>query len=377
MKETLFSNYQSVKLDISNPNIVNSLILGIFFLLALLSLRKCKNASGAILDIEQTEQLKGLAIFFVVLGHLWVHVSKTRPAFVLSGEAVAVFLILSGFGLALSSRNKKYGFIEFFSKRAWRIFPPYLITTFIVIVMDYALLDRRLGIKNVILTIMGINLTPELYFLDYVRWFVTFILFWYLLFYFCNKWFQGCSLIYSLATIAFSLFLLNYYYLHFSWYQFFAFPLGCALGVYYNRIKLLYQEKRYYFYATAFTGIAYIMLDRVLQNYTANSFSLYNILPTIVLALWEEINSLIFCISAIGVFAWIGEKRYNSVLLSKLGKYSYQIFLIHGIILVKYNPVIKSTISLYTAMEFVLFFGIVTGLSVMLSKLQFRERLRY
>lgn len=60
----------------------------------------------SILDRPQAEQLRGVAIFLVVLGHLWVHASKQSPFLMLQGDAVAMFLIISVFGLTMSSMGK-------------------------------------------------------------------------------------------------------------------------------------------------------------------------------------------------------------------------------------------------------------------------------
>ena len=89
MSQTWFYNYQLNKIDIINPNLTNNVILSIFFLLVFLFIRK--GEGHAALSKPHTEQLKGMAIFLVILGHLWVHIAKTKAQIILSGEAVSLF----------------------------------------------------------------------------------------------------------------------------------------------------------------------------------------------------------------------------------------------------------------------------------------------
>lgn len=65
-----FVNYQSDKLNIDNPDLTNLQLIVLYRLLAWLTSRKYDSTDSRVLDRLQTEQLKGLAIFLVVVGHL-------------------------------------------------------------------------------------------------------------------------------------------------------------------------------------------------------------------------------------------------------------------------------------------------------------------
>lgn len=100
-------NYEINKLSIGHPDTTNVIILMILAILIVVSVRK---KSTTFLDISQTNQAKGLAILLIIIGHLWVHISKSKPALVWSDSGIALFLILSGYGLTRSelSRSPRY-----------------------------------------------------------------------------------------------------------------------------------------------------------------------------------------------------------------------------------------------------------------------------
>ncbi len=99
----MFANYEINKLAIIHPDLLNLLIIALFFCVVVVTAKKEESVSRQLLSRLHTDQLRGVGIFFVVLGHLWVHVSKTKSQIVLSGDSVSLFLILSGFGLADST----------------------------------------------------------------------------------------------------------------------------------------------------------------------------------------------------------------------------------------------------------------------------------
>jgi len=92
-----FVNYETTKLHIVTPFLLNSLIYVTLLLAVLVTLKK---RPSSFLDFSQTEQLKGLAIFFVVIEHFWYHVCNEKGTVLVMGSyAVTLFLLLSGYGL--------------------------------------------------------------------------------------------------------------------------------------------------------------------------------------------------------------------------------------------------------------------------------------
>jgi peptidoglycan/LPS O-acetylase OafA/YrhL len=365
--EKVFLNYENYKLNILAPDLTNIAIIILFIAIILITSRKNVKVWPNILTKDQTEQLRGLSIFLVVLGHLWVHVSSIRPAIVLSGEAVAFFLIISGFGLTISNSAFNQNYKEFFVKRIKRVMVPYWCATFIIIGLDYIILSKILQIKSIVMTFLGLNLSLELQHLDYVRWFVTFLLLWYILFCFSKKATRKNGLLFLfLGGIA--LLPLNYYFWHFGWYQFLAFPLGCAMGVYQKELVREYERKRLIFIITSSFGFCLVIGGKIVFSNQDTWNSIIHIVPNIILSYFNEVSSIIFSVSLMFLFISIAEGGFESRLLSWLGKYSYELFLLHGVFLIKYNCFIRSPNSLSVVIGFSSLIVALMGIAFLVSK---------
>jgi membrane-bound acyltransferase YfiQ involved in biofilm formation len=364
-----FCNYQSGRLDIHSPDLTNLLIILLFGALVLVSLRRGDSCLSDLLTAGQTEQLKGLAIFFVVLGHLWGHVSKAGPRLVLSGEAVSMFLLLSGFGLTMSIQHRKLDLKRFWSKRIKRVMVPYWIATFIILVLDYTILGKHLPLQQLMMTLLGINAGIELRHLDYVRWFLTFILLWYAIFYIAIKMTTGkLGAVCVMLSCAFFLLPLNYYVLDVGWYQFFSFPVGYLLGLYYERLQRLFGEKRVACVLTSLVGMVCVLGYNCIMGDKNTYLAITAKIPTIVLVYIRECNSVALNVATIFLVGHLLAKGYESRVLHLMGKYSYEIFLLHGAFLIKYNPIIRDSGSLAFVLEFAVFLLCVAALSYVLSR---------
>lgn len=365
----IFNNYEFVKLGITHPNIANCMILFLFLAVLVLLLRRDSGFFGELLDRTQTDQLKGLAIFCVILGHLWVHVSKETPSIVLSGDGVAMFLILSGFGLTVSWKDSNgITFAGFFAKRLKRVMIPYWIATLLILMLDYILLDRHLDADGIILTILGINISPDLTRLDYVRWFITFIILWYMLFYFAWRYLPTVTAMITLLIIAVVLFPVNYYLLHAGWYQFCAFPIGCAMGVYRSRISGLFERKKNLLVFLSFVIASLALAYKAALNEPSVNEAIYARVPTIILSFAHDNISVILCLAVIFLMMRICQKGYYSKVLIRVGRYSYELFLLHGVFLIKYNPLIKGVDSLSVVFEFCSFLLFTCFMAYLLAK---------
>jgi len=360
-----FANYQISKLHIVNPDLANFLIVAMFLLLVLLTHRRNSHREPHILSRSHTEQLKGLAIFFVVLGHLWGHVSQIGARIVLSGDAVAMFLILSGFGITISSKRRKMNFGSFFRRRFGRVLIPYWIATSVILALDYIILGEVLSLDSLLMTLIGANFRIELRHLDYVRWFVTFILIWYVVFWIIYTTFPARRLEHFLLLIALMCFPINYYFLDFG-YHYFAFPVGCMLAIHRDRLEECFKMKRGLLLCMSLSGLSCAIAYKYLYGHIYDIWP--DSLPTIILTCLGEGTGIVLCFSVIILTTHVGTKGLRSGLLVFLGRYSYEIFLLHGVFLVKYNPVIKDTHSLIVIPEFALFLVLIIMLALVLSK---------
>ncbi len=367
-----FTNYETIKLDVVQPNVVNLLLIILFIAVTVMSSKKNVIAgnSNILLSVSHTEQLKGIGIFFVVLGHLWVHVSSAKPQIVLSGEAVSLFLVLSGFGLVSSCRDKMYSFKEFFIKRIKRVMLPYWIITTFILIIDYFLLGRKLQIVNLLMTYIGINTNVELWHLDYARWFVTFILLQYLLFFLAFQLFRTNKYkMFFLFGSAFVLLPMDYYIFQFGWYQFFAFPAGCMLAFYYKDFISFFNKNENKIIISALICTTYVLLFKIIMRYGPVKLMITSIVPNIFLTYIFDINSLVISLAIVFVSCSFIKFGSSSKFLLFLGKYSYEIFLIHGVILVRYNPVIISRNTYALTGQFYLFLILVISISMICQKL--------
>lgn len=352
----MFANYEINKLAIIHPDLLNLLIIALFFCVVAVTAKKEESVSRELLSILHTDQLRGVGIFFVVLGHLWVHVSKTKAQIVLSGDSVSLFLVLSGFGLYISSKNKILPFKEFCLKRIKRVMIPYWIATSLILLLDFIILNRTLSLNNFILTTVGINTSVALMQLDYARWFVTFILLWYILFYvffvkFNNNFSQIIFVVISIILLP-----LNYYLLHFGWYQFISFPVGCLLAINLDKIKSLCQKNNVILVLSV-VGIIYVLSYKLLLSNGLINNIITNSIPNILLSYIGDVNSMVMSVSTIFI-TWniISIRGITSNILVLLGKYSYEIFLIHGVFLIKYNPAIKNSDNILLILQFAILF---------------------
>ena len=133
------------------------------------------------LSKQSTEQLKGIAIILVVLGHFFVtkFINSANSAFnYLGAQGVAIFLILSGYGLTKSflKRGMDKGFL---ARRLRAVLLPYSLVTLLWFVLDY-FQGIMYPIKNIVLSLAGFDFNLIM---DATMWYITFILMWYLIYY--------------------------------------------------------------------------------------------------------------------------------------------------------------------------------------------------
>ena len=359
----LFRNFESVKVLINKPDALNGLIFATILIIAILTATR-KAGGNKLLDRAQTNQLKGLAILMVIVGHLWVHVAYQRAVLIFSGDAVAMFLILSGFGLTVSLRIKRQDFAAFIFRRVKRVMVPYWVATVMFLLLDYVLLNKVYTEREIVMTMCGLNFTERVNHIDYARWFVTFILMWYLVVYFAMLTLNSRMAIIFLFAFGTSMFMIHYYVLHLSWYQFLAFPLGCFFGVYQREIEeLLRRKSRVFIWLSvlwACWGLAY---KSVVALPVVNEFLWRNI-PNVMLKAIFEFNGIVLCASVIigSSIACCG--RYKSKFLDLCGTYSYELYLIHGAFLIKYNFFIKDgeMISVLIGFSLLMFFLLLVSI---------------
>jgi peptidoglycan/LPS O-acetylase OafA/YrhL len=325
----IFQNHEIYKLTISDNFLTSVLLYSGALLISIIFIRNSQKAT--FLDRNITDQVRGLAILLVVIGHIGVHTLETIDNYIILGEyGVSIFFILSGFGLACSYRKKPLVLKEFISSRLSRVMVPYWVATVLILILDYLILEKNYSLKDIILTFSGINLSVATKHIDYVRWYITVLLIWYIVFYFYWKLFDHSRLPFYLIITAAPLFFLNYYFVPLG-YAYLSFPCGVALGCYYEKVREVCSgvNKLKIFVA----GLCMIIFPYLVQAYLFQKLEFF--MPYIFIAFGKEMIWILFGAGVLllaSVLSWKG-----SSFLYFMGIYSYEIFLFHGVFMVRYD----------------------------------------
>jgi len=357
----IFTNYEITKLHINEPFLLNSLIYCTLVVVTLVTLKK---KASIFFDFSQTEQIKGLSILFVIIDHFWYHVCNERgTALPLGSYAVTLFLLLSGYGLMSSKMANGINTRVFFMKRVKKIFIPYWLVTIGIIIADYVLWQRHYPLQDLLLTFAGINISTELQYFDHSRWFITLLLLNYLIFFFCVKYWSTPSATLILLFISLALILLTHYGLFFlgSRHQLLAFPLGCLLAFinpskWWGTIGLRHLATSLIFIALATLSI-YLCTLMPTNNFYIQKAIIYS---------YSYILPFMFCLLCIVFIALLASLGCTSSFLGLCGYLSFEMYLIHGPLLIKYNPIVGIFDDNFTLLRLMLWFGITLILSYLL-----------
>jgi peptidoglycan/LPS O-acetylase OafA/YrhL len=356
-QDIMFNNYEINKLIISYPIINNSLIMILFFTIALSSLKRKSNNN--FYNSIITDQARGLAIFFLVVGHLWYYVTKPFPDILFSiiSDGLSIFLLISGYGISKSLDKNQFSLHIFLTKRINRIMIPYWAATILILLLDYFILERSYKISHIFLTFLGINLYGVMHHFDYVRWYITFLLFWYLVAIISVQTFKNRLISYIPLFFGVIFFLLDYYILKVAWSQFIAFPLGWWLArnekIYKQFIIKLSKWGSWGFFILV---ILFIYIKHVWLIALGDNF------PSVINELGLDVIKSMSSLCILNYLLWTS---FYSRILVFLGRYSYEIFLLHGVFLIKYNPFFEKMRFL---VSFVVYFIFIITISWIMNK---------
>lgn len=347
----LFATYETHKLVVTSPwgesvSLLCVLLLAGFFWQG--------RRTTTPLDPIQTCQVRGLAITLVIVGHLWVHVVGAQEAVGFGAQAVSAFLLLSGYGLRLSARNTPPDAPTFLKRRLLRVMLPYWLATLCIFAVDYVLLGRSYSPSIAIRTLAGINLDDTTWYIDYVRWYVTFLLVAYALFFMSYRWFgehHGLVVLFFLFSGLYLLRLKGPFPLG-TYGQIFAFPLGCLFATYKERLVDLLACPR------SFVGVLIATLSILAVAAWVKANNPVEYLPLkrgLDHAALIAYDAAIACVLVL-VFVLLGQYDRVSTPFNYLGSISYELYLLHGPLLIKYDPILHFSASLGVGAGFILWF---------------------
>jgi peptidoglycan/LPS O-acetylase OafA/YrhL len=326
-----------MRISVNNPEAQTTIFIVLFLLILLLSIKKRSDKGG--FSPALTDELKGFAILTVIFGHIGYFLAYQNqflfPLSILSGVGVNLFLILSGFGLTVSALKKPLSVKEFYQKRFQKLFAPFWIVLFCLLILDGFILHKSYPTQSIFQMFFGWFPKADLYqSLDSPLWYFTFIFFYYLIFplvTFKKLIFISPILIYILSNfllshklpITIDIGVLELYKDHVM-----AFPLGVALAL----VSYVFSLKKIEFKWMFFARWLFIPLLAWIISY----FAIHSGVGESVEK--EQKISIItsVCIILLGII-----KPMEFKLLKLFGKYSYEIYLIHWPILYRYDLIYK------------------------------------
>jgi peptidoglycan/LPS O-acetylase OafA/YrhL len=333
-------------------------------LLAALALFVKRLDYGDLLPISATQELKGIATFAVVFGHIgYFLVDDNRFLFPLSvgaGIGVNIFLFLSGYGLTLGMMKKPLAPLPFYRRRALKIFIPLWPVLIGFFLLDAVVLHRYYPMSYMIRSMLGFFPKADMPSdVNSVLWYITWTLFYYLL----------LPLVFMRQYVWLSALLLfvlgqglvewnpsaielvtRLYQVHTA-----AFPLGMLTAwlLFDNREQNNVLAQKIRAWRTQLTGAKYysmIVFLLALIIYSAYDSGIGES------AIKEQVMSLVTTLAFVLLFAL---KRVEFKVLTLIGVYSYEIYLLHWPLVSRYDVIYKTLpASLATIAYFAVFIGI-------------------
>lgn len=336
-------NHQLSKIILDQPIFHWTVIWLIFLAASMLSIRQRPTRKPD--DFSATLQLKGLAIYFLLIGHVSIHVLQVQTKLSQGGYwAVMMFLFFSGYSLAKRYSSQVSSKI-FWSKRFNKIYPLMWVSIGFFIITELAIRGAAFPIEEIVVGMLGWYQTNNFTNLNAAGWYISFQLFWYLIFDMIRR-------IKPLAAFA-VMFEIGLFLLVLIWYlpagstisiwsrYVFIFPLGYIIGVYWQKIirylKIL-NEKKLSIPTFAVSGFIF-WYNREIFNKLIRIFNLSSY-ESVLSYLWNTTISLPFLIMLLIAWYIFRRRPLESKWLKWLGANSYAIYLFHLPLMVKYDAIL-------------------------------------
>lgn len=351
-----------------NSPIAQTIIFAIIFFLAFFLLcRKRKDLS--FFPVAITSELKGLAILMIIFGHIGYFLAADHrflhPLSVM-GVGVDLFLFLSGFGLAVSALKKKLPIGQFYWRRFSRLYLPLWISMLIFVLLDIFILQRQYDLDTIVQIALGWVKQADLYNnFNSPLWFLTLIIFYYLLFpwVFWRKIPEISAIILYLIGLVILRFspevikdVKRLYELHYL-----AFPLGIMFASLIHRLPEMQTAMKNWLENHEYTAIVGRLIILVSLFYGALYFSLHSGVGA------DQYIAHTLSLLTVGLYltAFL-IKKTEWKLFTLFGIYSYEVYLLHWPLAYRYDFLFRF---LPAGLAAALYLILLLGLAYLLHKL--------
>lgn len=304
------------------------------------------------LNIDSMQNLRGILAILIVLHH-FSGMFTEKTLFLVFNHigylVVSVFFFISGYGLAYGVKNKS-GYVsgvKFLYTRIPKLIIPYWVT-----VLIYSLVYTLLKIQTVTLK------TFLLSFVSYENvvsgsWYIFELVLLYFVFFITFKLKNKKISIVLLFLIVGILSLFFYFDDNFSnlWYRsIFAFPVGVLYSYYVERIEKFYFNKTLLKYAMTIFSLIFVLVLRYICVIGGKEG------PQV---LFDILSSMAFPFTTIILLRKI---KFSNKLLFFLGNISFEIYLIHFLIMKVFDVYYKSG-----EINLILYFLLTFSFSILLA----------
>lgn len=313
-------------------------------------------------SLNNSTAIKGICALLIVITHISENLNNIgimAPISKMGYLWVSIFFFYSGYGLVCSVQSKKNYLKGFLFKRLPSIIIPVFIAD--MLYQIYSIIsDVNFSLSSILYNLVRIDLTVSF------SWYVVVILFFYIGFYICFKYFKAEKAIKMMFLFVFGYIILCYYLkVESLWYKS---CLPFLLGILCSwELKDLYSfcKKKYWiklvFILSMFFAISILsIIFHKIFNITLNS-SIKGMLTTIAFSL-----CYIFIIMKLEI---------NNSISRFFGKISYELYLIHGLVL---GILRGEYIYIYNNFEYtILVIGISSVLALILNLICSKVMIKY
>lgn len=286
---------------------LNILIIVFILIISSIIFREEDNIYNGFLSKNHTTILKGIAIICVVINHVGmqynIHITN-----VLGPIGVAIFLVLSGYGINESFKIKERK--NYIKSRIKRVILPYW--AIIICLSIYYLLTNVFDANIILKYVLLIAKPTDIY------WYLQFIMCWYIIYYFISfvKERKTKNLLMFIMSVCFSI--LNKDITLYLW-QILSFPMGVLISEYSIEIKNKLVDKKY----ILTTSVFFIMSILSLGFKAVSINRTYN----------QEIMAQIAMSISVSMFIVFASYKLLSFRVWKIIKWaggiSYELYLVH------------------------------------------------